>query len=89
MKNERKLEELYSNIEEITAAHQDKFVNDIEIIIYDNIQKFRTLLNKELNTIFQNISSHSMDLFQSHHHIHSNFNKKELMRSLLAIVKNL
>lgn len=98
--NERKLEELSGEIEDIANATQDKFANELENIAYDSVEKFRNLLAKELNSIFNDIHSQNLNSFKSslvNYAVDSNFiNKKgetALMRSLLNVlghtIKNL
>ncbi|MDX5543591.1 MAG: hypothetical protein O7148_04775 [Wolbachia endosymbiont of Andrena apicata] len=90
--NEKKLEEFNKEIEDITTIAQDKFAHELENIAYDSVQKFRSLLAKELNSIFNNIHSQNVNLLKSslvEYAISSNFiNKKgetALIRSLLNI----
>ncbi|MFP3036315.1 MAG: hypothetical protein ACEY3A_05025 [Wolbachia sp.] len=54
---EKRLEEFNEEIEDITTVAQDQFAYELENITYDSMQKFRSLLTKELNTIFNNIHS--------------------------------
>jgi len=88
--NEKKLEEFNKEIEDITTIAQDKFAHELENIAYDSVQKFRSLLAKELNSVFNNIHSQNVNLLKSsliEYAISSNFiNKKgetALIRSLL------
>ncbi|NSM56274.1 hypothetical protein HET73_01230 [Wolbachia endosymbiont of Atemnus politus] len=86
---EKKLEEFNEKIEDITTVAQDKFAHELENIAYDSVQKFRNLLAKELNTIFNNIHSQNVNLLSLA--VSSNFiNKKgktALVRSLLNVVE--
>ncbi|MDN5248251.1 MAG: hypothetical protein QWI36_03895 [Wolbachia endosymbiont of Tyrophagus putrescentiae] len=63
--NEKKLEEFYDKIEDIAAVSQDKFAHEIENLIYDEVNKFRTLLTKEINSIFKDIHSQQSSNFNS------------------------
>ncbi|BET31091.1 MULTISPECIES: ECH_0659 family protein [Wolbachia] len=90
--NGKKLEEFNKEIEDITTIAQDKFAHELENIAYDSVQKFRSLLAKELNSTFNNIHSQNVNLLKSslvEYAISSNFiNKKgetALIRSLLNI----
>ena len=90
--NEKKLEEFNKEIEDITTIAQDKFAHELENIAYDSVQKFRSLLAKELNSVFNNIHSQNVNLLKSsliEYAISSNFiNKKgetALIRSLLNL----
>ncbi len=90
--NEKNLEEFNKEIEDITTIAQDKFAHELENIAYDSVQKFRSLLAKELNSVFNNIHSQNVSLLKSRlveYAISSNFiNKKgetALIRSLLNI----
>ncbi len=90
--NEKNLEEFNKEIEDITTIAQDKFAHELENIAYDSVQKFRSLLAKELNSVFNNIHSQNVNLLESRlveYAISSNFiNKKgetALVRSLLNI----
>ncbi|WCR58196.1 ECH_0659 family protein [Wolbachia endosymbiont of Ctenocephalides felis wCfeJ] len=92
---EKKLEELNEEIEDITTAAQDKFAHELENVTYDSVQKFRGLLAKELNTIFNNIHSQNVNLLKSglvEYAVSSNFiNQKgetALIRSLLNVVEH-
>ncbi|AWW50847.1 ECH_0659 family protein [Wolbachia endosymbiont of Folsomia candida] len=87
------LEELSGEIEDIATATQDKFANELENIAYDSVQKFRDLLAKELNSIFNDIHSRNLSSLKSSlvdYAVDSNFiNKKgeaALMRSLLNVL---
>ncbi|NSX83756.1 hypothetical protein GOM44_05895 [Wolbachia endosymbiont of Atemnus politus] len=86
---EKKLEEFNEKIEDITTVAQDKFAHELENIAYDSVQKFRNLLAKELNTIFNNIHSQNVNLLSLA--VSSNFiNKKgkiALVRSLFNVVE--
>ncbi|WP_264336689.1 MULTISPECIES: hypothetical protein [unclassified Wolbachia] len=62
---ERKLEEFNEEIEDIAAAAQDKFAHELENIAYESVQKFRSLLAKELNFTFNNIHSQNVNLLKS------------------------
>lgn len=78
--NEKKLEEFYKEIEDITTIAQDKFAHELENIAYDSVQKFRSLLAKELNSVFNNIHSQNVNLLKSslvEYAISSNFIKKK------------
>ncbi len=90
--NEKNLEEFNKEIEDITTIAQDKFAHELENIAYDSVQKFHSLLAKELNSVFNNIHSQNVNLLKSRlveYAISSNFiNKKgetALIRSLLNI----
>ncbi len=90
--NEKNLEEFNKEIEDITTIAQDKFAHELENIAYDSVQKFRSLLAKELNSVFNNIHSQNVNLLKSRlveYAISSNLiNKKgetALIRSLLNI----
>ncbi|BAO99794.1 ECH_0659 family protein [Wolbachia endosymbiont of Cimex lectularius] len=92
---EKKLEEFNEEIEDITTLAQDKFAHELENIAYDSMQKFRSLLTQELNTIFNNIHSQNVNSLKSslvEYAISSNFiNKKgetALIRSLLNVVEH-
>ncbi|QOD38866.1 ECH_0659 family protein [Candidatus Wolbachia massiliensis] len=92
---EKKLEEFNEEIEDITTIAQDKFAHELENIAYDNAQKFRNLLAKELHYIFNDIHSQNVTLLKSSlikHAISSSFiNRKgetALMRSLLNVVEH-
>lgn len=62
---ERKLEEFNEKVEDISAVAQDKFAHELENIAYESVQKFRILLAKELNSIFNNIHSQNVNLLKS------------------------
>lgn len=62
---ERKLEEFNEKVEDIAAVAQDKFAHELENIAYESVQKFRSLLAKELNSIFNNIHSQNVNLLKS------------------------
>ncbi|MDM8334796.1 hypothetical protein QUS22_00040 [Wolbachia pipientis] len=51
----KKLEEFNEEIVDITTVAQDKFAHEFENIAYESVQKFRNLLAKEPNSIFNNI----------------------------------
>ncbi|MDR2978030.1 MAG: hypothetical protein LBU56_01080 [Rickettsiales bacterium] len=92
---EKKLEEFNEEIEDITTVAQDKFAHELENIVYDSMQKFRSLLAQELNTIFNNIHSQNVNSLKSslvEYAVSSNFiNKKgetALIRSLLNVVEH-
>ncbi|MGL9731380.1 MAG: ECH_0659 family protein [Wolbachia sp.] len=91
----KKLEEFNEEIEDITTLAQDKFAHEFENIAYDSMQKFRSLLTQELNTIFNKIHSQNVNSLKSsivEYAISSNFiNKKgeiALIRSLLNVVEH-
>ncbi|MEY2393197.1 ECH_0659 family protein [Wolbachia endosymbiont of Tettigetta isshikii] len=91
----KRLEEFNEEIEDITTVAQDKFPHELENITYDSMQKFRSLLTKELNTIFNNIHSQNVNSLKSslvEYVVSSNFiNKKgetALIRSLLNVVEH-
>ncbi|MDR2548344.1 MAG: hypothetical protein LBC34_02490 [Rickettsiales bacterium] len=92
---EKKLEEFNEEIEDITTVAQDKFAHELENIAYDSMQKLRSLLTQELNTIFNNIHSQNVNSLKSslvEYAVSSNFiNKKgetALIRSLLNVVEH-
>lgn len=79
---ERKLEEFNEKVEDISAVAQDKFAHELENIAYESVQKFRSLLAKEINSTFNNIHSQNVNLLKS------GLKKGEtaLIRSLLNIL---
>ncbi|BET36052.1 MULTISPECIES: hypothetical protein [Wolbachia] len=79
---ERRLEEFNEKVEDISAVAQDKFAHELENIAYESVQKFRSLLAKELNFTFNNIHSQNVNLLKS------GLKKGEtaLIRSLLNIL---
>lgn len=84
---ERKLEEFNEKVEDISAVAQDKFAHELENIAYESVQKFRSLLAKEINSTFNNIHSQNVNLLKSG--LVNLINKKgetELIRSLLNIL---
>lgn len=62
---ERKLEEFNEKVEDISAVAQDKFAHELENIAYESVQKFRSLLAKEINSTFNNIHSQNVNLLKS------------------------
>lgn len=93
--SEKNLQEFYDKIDNIMTTSQDKFAHEIEDLTYDNAQKFRNLLIKELNSIFKNIHSQNLDILKSSlisYAVNSNFIAKKgeaaLMRSLLNAVEH-
>ncbi|BET34798.1 MULTISPECIES: hypothetical protein [Wolbachia] len=84
---ERKLEEFNEKVEDISAVAQDKFAHELENIAYESVQKFRSLLAKEINSTFNNIHSQNVNLLKSG--LVNLINKKgetALIRSLLNIL---
>lgn len=84
---EKKLEEFNEEIEDIASVAQDKFAHELENIAYENVQKFRSLLAKEINSTFNNIHSQNVNLLKSG--LVNLINKKgetALIRSLLNIL---
>ncbi|WP_353280497.1 hypothetical protein [Wolbachia endosymbiont (group B) of Cyclophora punctaria] len=84
---ERKLEEFNEKVEDISAVAQDKFAHELENIAYESVQKFRSLLAKEINSTFNNIHSQNVNLLKSG--LVNLINKKgetALTRSLLNIL---
>lgn len=61
----KKLEEFYEEVKDIAIIAQDKFASELESITYDSVQRFRSLLAKELNSIFNNIHSQNVNLLKS------------------------
>ncbi len=61
---ERKLEEFNEKVEDISAVAQDKFAHELENIAYESVQKFRSLLAKEINSTFNNIHSQNVNLLK-------------------------
>ncbi|WP_349967544.1 hypothetical protein [Wolbachia endosymbiont of Armadillidium arcangelii] len=62
---EKKLEEFNEEVEDIAAVAQDKFAHELENIAYESVQKFRSLLAKEINSTFNNIHSQNINLLKS------------------------
>ncbi|RDD35020.1 hypothetical protein Wcon_00868 [Wolbachia endosymbiont of Cylisticus convexus] len=84
---EKKLEEFNEEIEDIAAVAQDRFAHELENIAYESVQKFRSLLAKEINSTFNNIHSQNVNLLKSG--LVNLINKKgetALIRSLLNIL---
>ncbi|WP_265031033.1 hypothetical protein [Wolbachia endosymbiont (group B) of Athalia cordata] len=84
---ERRLEEFNEKVEDISAVAQDKFAHELENIAYESVQKFRSLLAKEINSTFNNIHSQNVNLLKSC--LVNLINKKgetALIRSLLNIL---
>ncbi|MBS9530989.1 MULTISPECIES: hypothetical protein [unclassified Wolbachia] len=84
---ERRLEEFNEKVEDISAVAQDKFAHELENIAYESVQKFRSLLAKEINSTFNNIHSQNVNLLKSG--LVNLINKKgetALIRSLLNIL---
>ncbi|MGL9757593.1 MAG: hypothetical protein ACR5LA_01775 [Wolbachia sp.] len=84
---ERKLEEFNEKVEDISVVAQDKFAHELENIAYESVQKFRSLLAKEINSTFNNIHSQNVNLLKSG--LVNLINKKgetALIRSLLNIL---
>ncbi|MFL3877299.1 hypothetical protein wTkk_001234 [Wolbachia endosymbiont of Trichogramma kaykai] len=75
---ERKLEEFNEKVEDISAVAQDKFAHELENIAYESVQKFCSLLAKEINSTFNDTHSQNVNLLKSC--LVNLINKKEKQR---------